>query len=85
VVVGGFIGLEMVENPVHRGLVLTLSKKLNHVMPSLDPQTANLVQRYVQGTESRSNSMMAWLDSGRTRTARRKSKQVQAIPIGRTS
>jgi NADPH-dependent 2,4-dienoyl-CoA reductase/sulfur reductase-like enzyme len=33
VVGGGFIGLEMVENLVHRGLEVTLIEKLNQVMP----------------------------------------------------
>ena len=46
VVGGGFIGLEMIENFVHRGLEVTLIEKLNQVMPPLDPEMANLVQRY---------------------------------------
>jgi NADPH-dependent 2,4-dienoyl-CoA reductase/sulfur reductase-like enzyme/rhodanese-related sulfurtransferase len=48
VVVGGrFIGLEMVENLVHRGLEVTLIEKLNQVMPPLDPEMARLVERYL--------------------------------------
>jgi NADPH-dependent 2,4-dienoyl-CoA reductase/sulfur reductase-like enzyme/rhodanese-related sulfurtransferase len=47
VVGGGFIGLEMVENLVHRGLVVTLVEKLDQVMPPLDPEMARLVQRYL--------------------------------------
>ena len=47
VVGGGFIGLEMVENLVHRGLEVTLIEKLNQVMPPLDPEMACLVQRYM--------------------------------------
>ena len=47
VVGGGFIGLEMVENLVHRGLEVTLIEKLNQVMPPLDPEMACLVQRYL--------------------------------------
>lgn len=47
VVGGGFIGLEMVENLVHRGLEVTLIERLNQVMPPLDPEMANLVQRYM--------------------------------------
>jgi NADPH-dependent 2,4-dienoyl-CoA reductase/sulfur reductase-like enzyme/rhodanese-related sulfurtransferase len=47
VVGGGFIGLEMVENLVHRGLEVTLIEKLNQVMPPLDPEMARLVQRYL--------------------------------------
>ena len=40
VVGGGFIGLEMVENLVHRGLDVTLIEKLDQVMPPLDPEMA---------------------------------------------
>lgn len=45
VVGGGFIGLEMVENLVHRGLEVTLLEKLDQVMPPLDPEMARLVER----------------------------------------
>jgi NADPH-dependent 2,4-dienoyl-CoA reductase/sulfur reductase-like enzyme/rhodanese-related sulfurtransferase len=47
VVGGGFIGLEMVENLVHRALEVTLIEKLDQVMPPLDPEMAILVQRYM--------------------------------------
>ena len=47
VVGGGFIGLEMVENLVHRGLDVTLVEKLDQVMPPLDPEMARLVERYM--------------------------------------
>jgi NADPH-dependent 2,4-dienoyl-CoA reductase/sulfur reductase-like enzyme/rhodanese-related sulfurtransferase len=47
VVGGGFIGLEMVENLVHRGLDVTLVERLNQVMPPLDPEMAILVERYM--------------------------------------
>jgi NADPH-dependent 2,4-dienoyl-CoA reductase/sulfur reductase-like enzyme/rhodanese-related sulfurtransferase len=47
VVGGGFIGLEMVENLVHRGLEVTLIEKLNQVMPPLDHEMARLVERYL--------------------------------------
>ena len=47
VVGGGFIGLEMVENLVHRGLEVTLIERLNQVMPPLDQEMANLVQGYL--------------------------------------
>lgn len=47
VVGGGFIGLEMVENLVHRGLEVTLIEKLDQVMPPLDPEMARLVKRYM--------------------------------------
>jgi NADPH-dependent 2,4-dienoyl-CoA reductase/sulfur reductase-like enzyme/rhodanese-related sulfurtransferase len=47
VVGGGFIGLEMVENLVHRGLDVTVIEKLNQVMPPLDPEMAKIVERYL--------------------------------------
>lgn len=47
VVGGGFIGLEMVENLVHRGLEVTLIERLGQVMPPLDPEMAILVERYL--------------------------------------
>jgi NADPH-dependent 2,4-dienoyl-CoA reductase/sulfur reductase-like enzyme/rhodanese-related sulfurtransferase len=40
IVGGGFIGLEMVENLVHRGLTVTVIDKLPQVMPPLDPEVA---------------------------------------------
>jgi NADPH-dependent 2,4-dienoyl-CoA reductase/sulfur reductase-like enzyme/rhodanese-related sulfurtransferase len=47
VVGGGFIGLEMVENLVHRGLEVTLIERLDQVMPPLDAEMARLVERYL--------------------------------------
>jgi NADPH-dependent 2,4-dienoyl-CoA reductase/sulfur reductase-like enzyme/rhodanese-related sulfurtransferase len=47
VIGGGFIGLEMVENLIQRGLEVTLLEKLNQVMPPLDPEMAHLVERYM--------------------------------------
>jgi NADPH-dependent 2,4-dienoyl-CoA reductase/sulfur reductase-like enzyme/rhodanese-related sulfurtransferase len=47
VIGGGFIGLEMVENLIHRGLEVTLLEKLDQVMPPLDPEMAHLVERYM--------------------------------------
>ncbi len=44
VVGGGFIGLEMIENLVHRGLEVTLVERLSQVMPPLDPEMARLVE-----------------------------------------
>jgi NADPH-dependent 2,4-dienoyl-CoA reductase/sulfur reductase-like enzyme/rhodanese-related sulfurtransferase len=48
VVGGGFIGLEMVENLVQRGLEVTLVEKLDQVMPPLDREMARLVERYLE-------------------------------------
>ena len=47
VVGGGFIGLEMVENLIERGLEVTLVEKFNQVMPPLDAEMARLVERYL--------------------------------------
>ena len=48
VIGGGFIGLEMVENLIERGLSVVLLEKLDQVMPPLDPEMANLVKRYLK-------------------------------------
>ncbi len=40
VIGGGFIGLEMVENLIHRELSVTILEKLPQVMPPLDPEMA---------------------------------------------
>jgi NADPH-dependent 2,4-dienoyl-CoA reductase/sulfur reductase-like enzyme/rhodanese-related sulfurtransferase len=47
VVGGGFIGLEITENLIHRGLEVTLVEMLDQVMPPLDPEMARLVERYM--------------------------------------
>ena len=40
VIGGGFIGLEMVENLIHRGLSVVVLEKMPQVMPPLDPEVA---------------------------------------------
>jgi len=40
VIGGGFIGLEMAENLVHRGLTVTIVEKLTQVMPPIDAEMA---------------------------------------------
>ena len=44
VVGGGFIGLEMVENLVHRGFEVTLLQKPDQVLTPLDPENARVVE-----------------------------------------
>lgn len=44
VVGGGFIGLEMVENLVHRGMSVTLLELLDQVMPPMDPEMVTPAQ-----------------------------------------
>jgi NADPH-dependent 2,4-dienoyl-CoA reductase/sulfur reductase-like enzyme/rhodanese-related sulfurtransferase len=43
VVGGGFIGLEMAENFVHRGLEVTVVEMLDQVLPPLDPEVAAMM------------------------------------------
>ncbi len=47
VVGGGFIGLEMAENLVHRGLKVTLVEGLHQVMAPLDPEMAQPVHEHL--------------------------------------
>ena len=44
VVGGGFIGLEMVENLIHRGFEVTLLQKPDQVLTPLDPEQARVVE-----------------------------------------
>lgn len=48
VVGGGFIGMEMSENLVHRGIDVTLLEKLPQVMPPFDPEMMTTVHRHLQ-------------------------------------
>ncbi|MCU0290433.1 MAG: FAD-dependent oxidoreductase [Thermoanaerobaculaceae bacterium] len=48
VVGGGFTGLEMVENLVHRGLDVTLVEMLDQVLPPLDREHAGVVEALLQ-------------------------------------
>lgn len=48
VVGGGFIGLEMAENLVHRGVGVTIVERQEHVMPLLDHEMAGLVHAYLE-------------------------------------
>ena len=48
VVGGGFIGLEMVENLVHRGFEVTLVEMLDQVLPPIDPEHARVVEAHLK-------------------------------------
>jgi NADPH-dependent 2,4-dienoyl-CoA reductase/sulfur reductase-like enzyme/rhodanese-related sulfurtransferase len=48
VVGGGYIGLEMAENLVHRGFEVTIVEMLDQVMAPLDPECARLVERHLE-------------------------------------
>lgn len=47
VVGGGFIGIEMVENLVHRGINVTLVEKAPQILPPLDEEMAKFVENEV--------------------------------------
>lgn len=48
VVGGGFIGLEMAENLMHRGLAVAILEKLPQLMPPLDPEMAAPVRAHLE-------------------------------------
>jgi len=48
VIGGGYIGLEMAENLVHRGIEVTIVEMLDQVMAPLDPECARLVERHLE-------------------------------------
>ena len=48
VIGGGFIGLEMVENLVHRGFDVTLVEMLDQVLPPIDKEHARVVEAYLK-------------------------------------
>jgi len=48
VVGGGFIGLEMVENLVHRGFDVTLVEMLDQVLPPVDQENARVVESHLK-------------------------------------
>ena len=48
VIGGGFIGLEMVENLVHRGFDVTLVEMFDQVLPPIDKEHAQVVESYLK-------------------------------------
>ncbi len=48
VIGGGFIGLEMVENLVHRGCEVTLVELLDQVLPPVDPEHARVIEELLE-------------------------------------
>jgi len=48
VVGGGFIGLEMAENLVHRGIAVTIVELASQVMPPLDPEMAEYAKQRLE-------------------------------------
>lgn len=66
VIGGGFIGLEMVENLVHRELSVTLLEKLPQVMPPLDPEMAVTLAEHLEakGVALRLGDGLARIEEG---------------------
>ncbi|MBI4763694.1 MAG: FAD-dependent oxidoreductase [Deltaproteobacteria bacterium] len=48
IVGGGFIGLEMVENLVRRGVRITIVEMADQVMPPFDPEMASMVRAHLE-------------------------------------
>jgi NADPH-dependent 2,4-dienoyl-CoA reductase/sulfur reductase-like enzyme/rhodanese-related sulfurtransferase len=48
VIGGGFIGLEMVENLVHRGFEVTLVEMIDQVLPPVDPEHARVLEAHMK-------------------------------------
>lgn len=53
VVGGGFIGLEMVENLVHRGFEVTLVEMLDQVLPPVDKEHARVIEAFLRRQDVR--------------------------------
>jgi len=64
VVGGGFIGLEMTENLVRRGLEVTLLERLGQVMPTMDPEMVTPVQQELrrQGVDLRLSTPLSAIE-----------------------
>jgi NADPH-dependent 2,4-dienoyl-CoA reductase/sulfur reductase-like enzyme len=65
VVGAGYIGLEMAEALVDRGVIVTLAEALPRVMPNLDPPIAALVEEEVRrhGVDLRLGARVDWIRS----------------------
>lgn len=48
VIGGGFIGLEMAENLIHKGLDVTVVQRSSHVMPTIDGDMAAILHNYMR-------------------------------------
>ncbi len=66
VVGGGFIGLEVVENLVERGVKVTLVEMLPQVLPPLDPEMAGMLEDelVVKGVQLKLNSAVTAVSRG---------------------
>lgn len=89
VVGGGFIGLEMAENLVQRGLQVTVLEMLNQVLPPLDPEMAELLQRRLseRGVELALGDAVAAFEHGdgeriTVRTAKGETYETDLVILG---
>jgi NADPH-dependent 2,4-dienoyl-CoA reductase/sulfur reductase-like enzyme/rhodanese-related sulfurtransferase len=89
VVGGGFIGLEMAENLVQRGLKVTVLEMLNQVLPPLDPEMAELLQRRLseRGVELALGDAVAAVEHGgeeriTVRTAKGQTYETDLVILG---
>ncbi len=83
VVGGGFVGLEMAENLVHKGLSVTILEMSPQVMPPLDPEMAEPIHVYLrsQGLDLRLNDGAASFEASADGITV-KTKSGQAITVG---
>ena len=73
VVGGGFIGLEMAENLVHRGFDVTVIEMADQVLAPLDPEYGRLVADFLElhGVHVVARRRRRRIRAGRRRLARR--------------
>jgi NADPH-dependent 2,4-dienoyl-CoA reductase/sulfur reductase-like enzyme/rhodanese-related sulfurtransferase len=82
VVGGGFIGLEMVENLVHRGLTVTILEKLPQLMPPIDPEMAAPIATHLKekGVTLHLSDGLARIDANASGALTVVSEQGAALP-----
>lgn len=66
---GGFIGLEMAENLVKRGMKVTIVEKSNHIMSNLDEDMVAIMQNYMRKNDIKLilNSQVTKISKGKVR------------------
>lgn len=88
---GGFIGLEMAENLVHRGIDVTIVEMLDQVMPPLDPEIARIVEEHLRarGVKLALSDAIAGFDSNaagrilvKTRSGQTREADLVILSIG---